>query len=306
VSSPVARTERLAEAIRAGLQGSVPPNIALMRALVEAQAPADLDRALAQARADPTLIATPEAAGRLDAIEALWRARPEAWALVHGIAAAADHAALGATPIARWAETFDRLAAFSPDAAVALYALGDPDLLARATAEIVARLDQWGLIGPERDAVEIGCGSGRFVQALAPRLRSVAGSDISAAMVVEARRRCAGLTNVRLDPTAGEGLPQHADGSADLILAVDVFPYLVLAGGDVAARHVAEAQRVLRPGGSLVLLNYSYRGDPALDRADVSRLAGQHRLEVRRVAAGDFSLWDGTTFWLAKPPGPTA
>ena len=38
---------------------------------------------------------------------------------------------------------------------------------------------------------------------------------------------------------------------------MDSFPYLMQAG--VAERHVAEAARMLRPGGALAILNLSYR-----------------------------------------------
>ena len=292
---------RIAPAVRQalddGAEGRVPPNIALMRALMAARSPAEIDQALAtarQGRDDAALV-------RLDTIAALAKARPDAWALVRDVLASANHdGAPGDQSPARWATIFDRLAAVSPDAGVALYALGDPDLLSRATQEIVARLREWGLLGPQRDAIEIGCGAGRFVQALAPLLRSVAGLDISGAMIAEARRRCAGLHNVRLDVGTGEGLAGYADASADLVLAVDVFPYLVLQGQDLVGIHVAEAARVLRPGGSLLVLNYSYRGDPDLDRADVTALATRYGFEVRRFATGDFILWDGSTNWLVK------
>jgi ubiquinone/menaquinone biosynthesis C-methylase UbiE len=119
-----------------------------------------------------------------------------------------------------------------------------------------------------------------------------------------ARRRCAGLANVRLVETDGRDLAALPDACADLVLAADVFPYLVIEAGDLAAAHVAEAARVLRPGGSLVILNFSYRDDLARDRAEVVELADRAGFIIRRFATGDFALWDAATFHLTRS-GPS-
>ncbi len=291
------------EVLRDGAAGTAPANIVLMRLLIAADSPEAVNRALTGA-----LAAAPDAdaRARLDAVAALWRDHRGAWNVVRRVAASADHAAgapSAADAVARWTAVFDRLAAEAPDAGVALYALGDADLTARATAEIVDRLDGWSLLGAYRDALEIGCGSGRLVRALAPRLRAVTGTDVSGGMVAEARRRCAGLPNAHLHQGTGHDLGSIADRAVDLVLAVDVFPYLVEGGDALADRHMGEAARVLRPGGSLVVLNWSYRGDAARDRAEAVRLAARHGLAVERFAAGDFALWDGATFHfvLASP-----
>jgi cyclopropane fatty-acyl-phospholipid synthase-like methyltransferase len=70
--------------------------------------------------------------------------------------------------IAHWSAVFDRLAGVQAGAGIALYALGSPELLERSTAEIVEALRGWGLLHPDSDVLEIGCGIGRFVRALAP------------------------------------------------------------------------------------------------------------------------------------------
>ncbi|HEY0523565.1 MAG TPA: methyltransferase domain-containing protein [Stellaceae bacterium] len=210
---------------------------------------------------------------------------------------AADDAADG---IAAWASLFDRAVAAAPEASVALYSLGNPRLLDAATEEVVARMRDWGLFGDDRDLLEIGCGIGRFQAALAGAVRSVAGIDISAGMVETARRRCAGLGNVRLLHCSGRDLAPFPDASVDLVFAVDTFPYLVLSGGGLVERHVAEAARVLRPGGSFLVLNFSYRGDVQQDREDVDRLARAAGFTVERSGTGDFAIWDGTTFLLRR------
>ena len=45
---------------------------------------------------------------------------------------------------------FDRAVGRSEVASVAAYSLGDPDLLGRATREVVDLLERWGVLGPGR------------------------------------------------------------------------------------------------------------------------------------------------------------
>ena len=94
------------------------------------------------------------------------------------------------------AAAFDEAARAAPEASVALYALGSPELLLAATAEIVAALRRWGVLGRDRSMLEIGCGIGRFEEALAAELALAVGIDVAAAMLRAARARCAGLANV--------------------------------------------------------------------------------------------------------------
>jgi SAM-dependent methyltransferase len=213
-----------------------------------------------------------------------------------------DHSALGRDAtggLASIAAFFDRAVVHSPEAGVALYSLGDPAILAAATAEAVRWLAGAGLLRPETDVLDLGCGFGRVAAALAPRCRSVLGLDVSAGMVAEARRRHAGLPNARFETTPGRDLSALPAGAFDLILAVDSFPYLVQAG--VAEAHVAGAARALRPGGALAVLNLSYRGDPQLDRADAARWAGAHGMALEASGATPFALWDGAAFVFRCP-----
>lgn len=276
--------------------GTLPPNVALLRLATVAERPEEVEAALLSACA-----AEGPGAGRLRAALDLWRDNPQAFALVKSVLGGVDHAGRSDDPkegIARWADAFDRLSATAPEGGVALYALGNPDLLRRATEEVVDRLADWDLLGPERRVLEIGCGVGRFVAATAPRVGHVTGLDLSPGMIVQAKARCAGLGNVMLRVSSGRDLDGVPDGSLDLVLASDVFPYLVQTG--LAEAHVAEAARVLRPGGHLLILNFSYGGDPERDRAQVAALAERHGLVARRTAEGDFVHWDATTFLLQR------
>lgn len=195
---------------------------------------------------------------------------------------------------------FDEAVALSPEAAVALYSLGSGDILERATAEIVARLRDWRLVGADTEVLDIGCGIGRVERALAPEVRSIAGTDVSPGMIAEARARCRGLGNASFTCVDGGDLAAFAGRRFGLVLAVDAFPYLVAAGAGIAARHVADAAGLLEPGGALAIFNYSYRGDLDADRADLARLAAANGLAVERNGTRDFSLWDGATFLFRR------
>lgn len=285
----------LGEALVARLADGAPANIALMHLLLGSASPAAAVAALAEAEAS-----RPDLMFSLGEVERLFAAHADAWHTVHAVADGIDHApALGSAEatLDHWRDSFDRLAAASPEAGVALYALGDPVLLAAATAEVVAALRGWGLLGPERDALDLGCGMGRFAEALAPHLRSVLGLDLSAGMVAEARRRSR-HDNVRFAVGTGRDLDGIAAASLDLVLAADVFPYLVEAG--LAEDHVAEMARVLRPGGVGVILNYSYRGDPARDGRDLAAAAARHGFSLERAGERPFRLWDAAAFLLRR------
>jgi ubiquinone/menaquinone biosynthesis C-methylase UbiE len=198
--------------------------------------------------------------------------------------------------IGRLASGFDRASAVSPAASVQLSSLGDEVKLAAATDEIVAWLEQQGLTGPDKEILDIGCGIGRFECALHTKASRIVGTDISSNMIDIARRRCTAIATVEFHRTSGFDLAEFADASFDCVLAVDSFPYLVLAG--VVERHFAEAARVLKSDGLMAILNYSYRGSPALDRAEIKRLARACGMQLVLDGEMPFSLWDGTAFLL--------
>lgn len=191
---------------------------------------------------------------------------------------------------------FDRAVARSEEASVALFSLGDPDLLAEGTREIVELLDRWGLLATDRRALEIGCGIGRFQVALAPRVLEVHGIDVSAGMIHAARRRAAGLENVRFVVGSGRDLSPFPDRRFDLVFAVDSFPYLQQAGAALVAAHFAEAARVLTPGGDFAILNFSYSGDLGSDQDGFAELCDRFGFLVEVPGVQPFTLWDGSAF----------
>jgi len=195
---------------------------------------------------------------------------------------------------------FDWSVQQSEEASVALYSLGNPQLLERATREIIAQLELWNIVSQKRIVLDIGCGIGRVAQELAPKVKEVHGIDVSSRMIEAALRRCAPLSNVRLTKGNGRDLREFASSSFDAAIAVDTFPYIHQSGAPLVASFFRESARVLRPGGDLVILNYSYRGDDALDTEEVLRSAGECGFDV--VVKGDrpFTMWDALAFHLRK------
>ena len=263
---------------------------------------AELRSALQQMESVLSRERTP-AAERLRHASRLWCESPQAWTVLRAILAAIQTECTEPDAIRRWSRLFDQAVAISPEASVALYSLGRADLLERATAEIIDLMVERDLIGPDRLAVEIGCGIGRFMSPIARLGTFVFGLDVSIGMLAEARRRCRNEARALPIRTSGADLACIRDGSVDLVYAVDSFPYLVDAG--VAAAHVTEAHRVLRPGGTLLVANWSYRGDPAADQDEVARLAGIFGFKVMEDGAHRFRHWDGRLFRLSVPCLPT-
>ncbi len=272
------------DAIDACLAGTISPEVAVARmvlACVSADAiVAALDRAPSDAPAWAAMRRLAlDRAGQLDALSAQVRQT------------VGNHSAEGSTAaegVARIAAFFDGAVAYSPEASVAVYSLGDPAILAAATAEIVDWLP-WPAVPP--DVLDLGCGIGRLTAALAPRCRSVVGLDVSAGMVAEARRRHPAL---RFAQTDGQGLDWPAQ-SLDLVLAVDSFPYIVQNGTATVAAVLSGAALALRPGGALVVLNLSYRGDDAADRADAAAWCA-HGFTLEVAGVRPFRLWDGAAY----------
>ncbi|HEX2723144.1 MAG TPA: methyltransferase domain-containing protein [Gemmatimonadaceae bacterium] len=186
------------------------------------------------------------------------------------------------------------------EASVALYSLGNPQLLERASREIIALLEQWSVLSQDRVVLDIGSGIGRIAAELAPRVKAVEGIDVSERMVDAAIRRYGFLSNVHFRKGSGRDLADFANACFDAAIAVDTFPYIYQSGPELVATYFAEARRVLRPGGDLVILNYSYRGDHAADAADVGRFADNSGFDVIVGGVQPFTMWDGLAFHLRK------
>lgn len=144
--------------------------------------------------------------------------------------------------------------------------------------------------------LDVGTGTGRMLELLAPRISNGLGVDASRAMLALARARLAkpGLTHciVRLADMYRLPLP---DGGIDLVVLQMVLHY-----AEDPAAALAEAARVLRPGGRLVVVDLA-----AHDRAAaIQRLA--HRWPGFADAAMHALFTDAglSTARTVSVPGP--
>jgi len=195
---------------------------------------------------------------------------------------------------------FDWSVQQSEEASVALYSLGNPELLERATKEIVAQLERWGIVSRDRTVLDIGCGIGRLEVELASRVGKVHGVDVSTQMINAALKRCAPLTNVHLLKVTGRNLAEFTDELFDAAIAVDTFPYINQSGAPLVEQYFSEVARVLKPGGDFVILNFSYSENEDEDEVSVRDHAQRHGFDVLTSAERPFVLWDGLAFVLRK------
>lgn len=152
--------------------------------------------------------------------------------------------------------------------------------------------------GPFQRLVDLGTGAGRMLTLLGPRAKSALGLDLSQQMLNIARREVAeaGLTHCELrhGDIFSTGLP---DGSADLVVIHRVLHYL----GDPAAA-VAEAARLVSPGGRLAVIDFAPHDLEFLRQAHQHRRLGFSDDEIGhwRTDAGLASVSD-----VALPPRAT-
>ncbi|MDO9712326.1 class I SAM-dependent methyltransferase [Paracraurococcus lichenis] len=280
-------------ALRDYLDGTIPATVALMRLMLQGASAESVIRHLTGAAADDDRL--------LPLLALAQRMRDGLWTLQRMVEAGATHAPCDdpEAAIAQSRAMFDRLVRISPEASVAAYSLGDPELLDAITMELVVWLRAQGLLARRPRILDLGCGIGRLAGALARDAGSVTGLDIAPAMIDEARRRNAALPGLRFETCSGRDLAGMPDACCDLVLAVDVFPYLVGGGLPLATGMVTEAARVLRPGGDLLILNFSYRG-PEADRRDLPGIAAQAGFDLHRNGTREFLLWDGLVHWLRR------
>jgi ArsR family transcriptional regulator len=112
--------------------------------------------------------------------------------------------------------------------------------------------DLYGLLALLDDrwqVADLGCGTGQVTQYLAPFVRRVVAVDDSPAMLEAARTRLAGVENAEVRRGQLEAVPL-ADGEMDAATLVLVLHHL-----PEPERALAEAARILRPGGRLLLID---------------------------------------------------
>ena len=106
-----------------------------------------------------------------------------------------------------------------------------------------------GLLDEAWTVGDLGCGTGQVAAALAPFVRGVIAVDQSRAMLAAARVRLKGMDNVELRSGDLEELPIE-DRALDAAVLLLVLHYVV-----DPAKALAEARRVLKPGGRLLVMD---------------------------------------------------
>ncbi len=103
-----------------------------------------------------------------------------------------------------------------------------------------------------RAALDVGCGRGELLAALAPAFTQVVGTDLDDGMRVQAGSRCAGLPNVTI---RDRDLPDLA-GPFDLVTMVAVLHHL-----DVREA-LGEVRRLVAPGGRFLAVGLARSRSP--------------------------------------------
>jgi ArsR family transcriptional regulator len=132
--------------------------------------------------------------------------------------------------------------------------------------------------GPFGRLVDLGSGTGRMLTLLADRVESAIGLDLSQQMLNIARRNAAEAGLERLELRHGDIFETKlAAGSADLVVVHQVLHYL----SDPAAA-LAEAARLVAPGGKLVIVDFAPHGLEFLREAHQHRRLGFSDAEMGR------------------------
>ncbi len=123
-------------------------------------------------------------------------------------------------------------------------------------------LDRLGIDARLRNVMELGCGYGTFTIPVARRISgTVTTFDIDEVMIERTRQRAAagGVWNVlyKVGDVSADGFGGKA-GSKDACLLFNILH------GEGPVRLLAEAARVVRPGGAVVVIHWRY--DPATPR----------------------------------------
>jgi SAM-dependent methyltransferase len=152
-----------------------------------------------------------------------------------------------------------------------------------ALAQTVREVADWY----DRDVLDIGCGAGFHLPMFAADARSVLGVEPHQSLVALARRRVRDLATTTVQCGSAQTLPLR-DNSIDVAHARTAYFF-----GPSCEPGLAEASRVLRPGGVLVVVDLDASRSPygAWMRADlpdyrpslVEQFFAAHGFAMRRV-----------------------
>jgi SAM-dependent methyltransferase len=165
-------------------------------------------------------------------------------------------------------------------------------------------------LGKGHAALDLGCGAGRLLPALAARFERVTGVDVSPEMLVQAREVVADDPRIALQLIDGRSLAGLPDAGFHFVLCNAVF---IHCKADVIRGLLAEVARVLAPGGVLAASFNSAEPPPEVPAHVRAQAGPAGKPEARAsadpaaplpppsVTAADLALiggptWDGHRF----------
>jgi ubiquinone/menaquinone biosynthesis C-methylase UbiE len=167
--------------------------------------------------------------------------------------------------------------------------VADAELIARSPGfrQLRDRILELAEPHARHTVVDVGCGTGLLALAFAQRAARVWAIDSSPAMIeyLRAKARSAELGNVETVVASAVSLPL-VDGTADLVVSNYCLHELRNADKE---RALAEAMRVLKPGGRLVIGDMMFSLNPMQAR-DRRVVAGKLRQLARRGLPGVWRL----------------
>lgn len=127
--------------------------------------------------------------------------------------------------------------------------------------------------------LDIGTGTGRIVELLAPHVDRATGVDLSRSMLAFARAKIEGakLANASIRQSDMYQLPWQA-ANFDIVTIHQVLHF-----ADQPARVIAEAARVLRPGGQLIVVDFATH--------DLGHLRTEHAHRRLGFGDGEIDAW---------------
>jgi ArsR family transcriptional regulator len=142
--------------------------------------------------------------------------------------------------------------------------------------------------GPFDLVLDFGTGTGRMLTLFAPRARRVEGIDLSHQMLTVARSNLeeGDIGNASVRHGDATSAP-YADRTASLVIIHQVLHFL-----DDPGRALAEAARVLKPGGRLIVVDFAPHS--------LEHLRSEHAHRHLGVSEADFERWAGKAGFAVK------
>jgi cyclopropane fatty-acyl-phospholipid synthase-like methyltransferase len=143
-------------------------------------------------------------------------------------------------------------------------------------------------------ALEIGCGPGRLMRPLSYYFGEIHGVDVSDRMIGLAEERLRGTPNAHPHHSSGSDLALFGDEMFDFVYSYAVFQHIP--SREVVFQYLAEARRVLKPGGFLwCQLNglpqqasrYTTWDGVRISPAEIAQFARAHDFQLLRLEGVD-------------------